>query len=78
MPAFSLSNPELFKKSLNIYSKLALGALTGFEYVAILAGECKTPARNIGRSVLIAAPVIALMFILGTSSVLAFFKPRRG
>src|SRR5205085_562558 len=33
VPAFSLSNPELFKKSLNIYSKLALGALTGFEYV---------------------------------------------
>jgi len=75
VPAFSLSNPELFKKSLNIYSKLALGALTGFEYVAILAGESKAPARNIGRSVLIAAPVIALMFILGTSSVLAFVRP---
>ena len=75
VPAFSLSNPDLFKKSLNIYSKLATGALTGFEYVAILAGECRTPARNIGRSVLIAAPVIALMFILGTSSVLAFFRP---
>lgn len=74
-PALSLSNPELFKTSLNIYSKLALGALTGFEYVAILAGESKAPARNIGRSVLIAAPVIALMFILGTSSVLAFVRP---
>jgi amino acid transporter len=75
VPAFSLSNPELFKKSLNIYSKMALGALTGFEYVAILAGESKAPARNIGRSVLIAAPIIALMFILGTSSVLAFVRP---
>lgn len=75
LPAFSFSNPELFKKSLNIYSKLALGALTGFEYVAILAGEAKAPARNIGRSVLIAAPIIALMFILGTSSVLAFVRP---
>ncbi|HST51000.1 MAG TPA: APC family permease [Pyrinomonadaceae bacterium] len=75
VPAFSLSNPELFRKSLNIYSKMALGALTGFEYVAILAGESKAPARNIGRSVLIAAPVIALMFILGTSSVLAFVRP---
>jgi glutamate:GABA antiporter len=75
VPAFSFSNPELFKTSLNIYSKLALGALTGFEYVAILAGESKAPARNIGRSVLIAAPIIALMFILGTSSVLAFVRP---
>ena len=75
VPDFSLSNPELFTRSLNIFSKLALGALTGFEYVAILAGECKTPARNIGRSVLIAAPIIALMFVLGTASVLAFVRP---
>jgi glutamate:GABA antiporter len=57
---------------LNITSKLAVGGLSGFEYVAIMAGECRSPARNIGRSVLIASPIIALMFILGTSSVLAF------
>src|SRR5207302_2457205 len=56
----------------NIFSKLSAGALSGFEYVAILAGETRSPARDIGRSVLIASPVIALMFILGTSSVLAF------
>ena len=56
----------------NIFSKLAIGALIGFEYVAILAGETRAPARDIGRSVLIASPVIALMFILGTNSVLAF------
>jgi amino acid transporter len=68
VPAFSLFN-------LNIYSKLALGALTGIKYVAILAGESKSPARNIGRSVVIAAPVIAIMFILGTASVIAFVRP---
>lgn len=56
----------------NIFSKLAIGALSGFEYVAILAGETRSPARDIGRSVIIASPIIALMFILGTSSVLAF------
>src|SRR5262249_39863507 len=56
----------------NIFTKLAVGALSGFEYVAILACEGRSPARDIGRSVLIASPVIALMFILGTSSVLAF------
>src|SRR5205814_2545370 len=50
----------------NIFSKLAVGALSGFEYVAILAGETRAPARDIGRSVLIASPVIALAFILGT------------
>jgi amino acid transporter len=67
MPAVSLF-------SLNIFSKMALGALSGFEYVAILAGETRAPVRNVGLSVLIAAPVIALMFILGTSSVLAFVQ----
>jgi amino acid transporter len=56
----------------NIFSKLAVGGLSGFEYVAILAGETRAPARDIGRSVMIASPIIALMFILGTSSVLAF------
>jgi len=33
----------------NIFSKLAVGALSGFEYVAILAGETRAPARDIGR-----------------------------
>lgn len=64
-PALSLFN-------LNILGKLGFGALGGFEYVAILAGETHAPARAVRRSVLIAAPVIALMFILGTSTVVAF------
>jgi amino acid transporter len=50
---------------------MGFGALGGFEYVAIHAGECRDPARTITRSVALAAPVIAGMFILGTSSVLA-------
>jgi amino acid transporter len=64
--------PTFKEYHVNVASKLALGALTGFEYIAILAGETRSPARNIGRSVVISAPIIALMFILGTSSVLAF------
>ena len=63
--------------SLNILGKLGFGALGGFEYVAILAGECRNPGRAIGRSVLIAAPAIAVMFIFGTSSVLAFIPMDR-
>lgn len=58
--------------AINIFTKLSIGALSGFEYVAILAGETRAPARDIGRSVLIASPIIALAFIFGTSSVLAF------
>ena len=69
--------PTVTPLSLNIFGKLALGALSGFEYVAILAGECRSPARTIGRSVLIAAPLIALMFILGTGSVIALIPQDR-
>src|SRR5437764_1179131 len=50
---------------------MGFGALGGFEYVAIHAGECRNPVRSIARSVAVAAPIIAAMFILGTSSVLA-------
>jgi len=72
---FAIQVPTLSAYNINVFSKLALGALTGFEYIAILAGETKAPANNIGRSVLISAPIIAVMFILGTSSVLAFVSP---
>src|SRR5262249_55749049 len=68
---FAVALPSFSLLSLNILGKLGSGALGGFEYVAIFAGECKDPARTIGRSVVIAAPLIALMFILGTSSILA-------
>jgi len=57
---------------LAIFGQMTVGALSGFEYVAIMAGECRNPDRTIGWSVAISAPIIALMFILGTSSVLTF------
>lgn len=72
---FAVAMPALTLLSLNIFGKLAVGALSGFEYVAVLAGECRDPERTIGRATLIAAPIIAVMFILGTSAVLAFSSP---
>jgi len=57
---------------LAIFGQMTVGALSGFEYVAILAGESRNAGRTIGQSVVISAPIIALMFILGTSSVLTF------
>jgi len=42
-----------------------------------MAGESRSPARTIGRSVLVAAPVIALMFILGTNSVISLVPSDR-
>ena len=70
--AIPLQMPELNFFTVAIFGQMTVGALSGFEYVAILAGECRSPARTVGQSVVISAPIIALMFILGTSSVLAF------
>jgi amino acid transporter len=58
--------------SLAVFGQMTVGALSGFEYVAIMAGECRSAGRTIGQSVWISAPIIAVMFILGTSTVLAF------
>ena len=63
--------PVMSLLTFNLLGKMGFGALGGFEYVAIHAGEARDPGRTIGRSVMIAAPIVALMFILGTSSVLA-------
>jgi amino acid transporter len=69
---FELAMPAMTLLNLNILGKLGFGALGGFEYVAIFAGECREPEKLIGRSVIIAAPIIAVLFILGTGSVLWF------
>lgn len=69
--------PALSLMSLNLFGKMGFGALGGFEYVAIHAGECRDPVRAITRSVALAAPAIAAMFILGTSAVLALVPAGR-
>lgn len=66
-----LEMPVMSILTFNLLGKMGFGALGGFEYVAIHAGEARDPVRSIGRSVAIAAPIVAIMFILGTSSVLA-------
>ncbi len=72
---FKLEMPILSVMTLNLLGKMGFGAFGGFEYVAIHAGECRNPVRSIGRSILVAAPVIVAMFILGTSSMLALISP---
>jgi len=67
--------PPLTVFTLSVFSKMTFGALSGFEYVAIFAGESRSPARNIGRSILITAPVIALIYIFTTSAILAYVSP---
>ena len=74
---FATAMPVVSVMSLNLLGKMGFGALGGFEYVAIHAGECRNPVRTIGRSVAVAAPIIAIMFILGTSSMLALVPQER-
>lgn len=69
---FILVMPALTLFNLNVFGKMAMGALSGFEYVAVLAGETKDAAKSIAKATMIAAPIIAVMFVLGTSAVLAF------
>jgi glutamate:GABA antiporter len=68
--------PVMSVMSLNLLGKMGFGALGGFEYVAIHAGECRNPGA-IAKSVAFASPVIAIMFILGTSSVLGLVPQDR-
>jgi amino acid transporter len=71
---FQWKMPEMTLFNLNILGKMGFAALGGFEYVAIFAGESRDPAKIIARSIWIAAPVIALLFIFGTGAVL-FYIP---
>jgi len=73
----ALSFPAVSLLNLNILGKMSFGAFFGFDGAAIFSGECRDRhvARSMGRSVWLAAPVIALIYILGTSFVLVFTQP---
>ena len=72
---FAVAVPPLSLFHLSVFGKMAFGALCGFEYVAIFSGECRNPGKNLARSVGIAAPVIALVYIFGTGAILSFVRP---
>jgi amino acid transporter len=69
--------PMLTMLSLNLFSKMALQGLTGLEQIAVFAGEIKNAATNIWKSAWIAAPVIAIIFILGTGSILTYIPANK-
>jgi amino acid transporter len=75
--SFSLSLPGFSILTLSVFAKMAMGALSGFDSSAIFSEECRKPENDVARSVLIAAPLIALMYILGTSAVLAYIPPAK-
>jgi amino acid transporter len=71
-PIATFAWPGFSLLTVNLFTKLAFNALSGFEQVAIFAGECRTPERNIARSVWIAGPAIAILYILATCGMLAY------
>jgi amino acid transporter len=54
---------------LNLWASIAF-AYAGLELSAVMGDEIKDPRRNLPRSIYIAAPLIAFLYIAGTASVL--------
>jgi glutamate:GABA antiporter len=68
----TLAWPLVTLLSLNLFSKLTFNSLTGLEQVAVFGGEIRGARRNILRSAWIAAPVIALIYMLMSASMLTY------
>lgn len=54
---------------LNLWASVAF-AFAGIELAAVYAGETREPTRTLPRAAMLAAPLIAVVYILGTSAVL--------
>ena len=74
---FSLALPTVTLLTINLFSKLTFNALTGLEQVAVFAGETRDPAKTILRSAWIGAPIIAVIFILMSGSMLTYVPADR-
>lgn len=75
--SFSLAWPGFSILTLSVFAKMSVGALSGFDSSAVFSEECRKPENDVARSILIAAPLIVLMYILGTSAVLAYIPPAK-
>ena len=58
--------------TLNVFTKMAMFSLSGFDQCSIFAEECRKPKNDVARSVLVSAPLIAVMYIVCTSAVQAY------
>jgi len=73
----ALTFPAVSLLNLNLLGKMSFAAFCGFDGCAIFSGEVRDAnvARTIRRSIWLAAPLIALFYILGTASALTFTRP---
>jgi amino acid transporter len=60
--------------TVNFWSQIAF-AFTGLELVSAMSAEVRDPQRTLPRAVFAAGALIALMYIIGTVSVLALVPP---
>ena len=70
-----LALPPLTLFSFSVFSKMTFGALCGLEYAAIFSEESRNPVRHFPRAILLAVPIVATLYIFGTSAILAFVSP---
>ena len=70
-----LKLPTMSLFSFSVFSKMTFGALCGLEYAAIFSGESRNPRKHFPRAILLAVPIVALLYIFGTSAILAFVSP---
>jgi amino acid transporter len=74
---FVLQLPPTDATSLSLLGQV-LFAASGLEYIAIMAGETRAAESAIGRSVVLATPIILVMFVLGTASVVSLHEVHAG
>ena len=73
----AISFPAVTLLNLNIAAKMGFGAFCGFEACCVFAGEVRNSdiARTLRRSIFVAGPIIAIIYIVGTACALAFTLP---
>ena len=68
--AWSELKPDLTNlPMLNLWATIAF-AFAGLELSSTMGSEIKNPSRNLPRSIYIAAPVVAFIYIVGTCAMI--------
>ena len=68
--AFSQLKPDLTNlPMLNLWATIAF-AFAGLELSSTMGSEIKDPSRNLPRSIYVAAPIVAFIYIVGTCSMI--------
>lgn len=60
--------------AVNLWASIAF-AYAGLELCSVLAGETKDPRRTLPRSIMLAAPMILVLYLIGTAAVLILVPP---